>query len=346
MFSFYAILFLGISYFVGHPDIGLANSVLSKWRILGWVIYLSIESFGSLAVALFWSFVASSNDTISAKKGYALIICGAQFGSVAGPLLARMASVIGIPILLVFVVCGIMAVPFLVSYFVKSYPNNAIENVSSKPLESTGSMEGLRLLFSKPYLLGIFGLISLYEIIGTILDYQMKFMADGACSSVESLTELLAAYGFYANLLALIISLIGTSFLIKRFGLIVALVLFPVLVGVLILLVWINPSLYAFFVAMVMLKGFSYALNKPCVEIMYIPTSRDIKFKSKSWIDAFGSRLAKASGAAINAIFIDMATLLFFGSIISLGFVGLWIVIALYIGRTNQKLVRDNKIIS
>ena len=56
--------------------------------------------------------------------------------------------------------------------------------------------------------------------------------------------------------------------------------------------------------------------------------------------------LAKACGAAINAIFIDMATLLFFGSIISLGFVGLWIVIALYIGRTNQKLVRDNKIIS
>ena len=77
-------------------------------------------------------------------------------------------------------------------------------------------MEGLRLLFSKPYLLGIFGLISLYEIIGTILDYQMKFLADGACPSVESLTELLAAYGFYANLLALIISLIGTSFLIRK----------------------------------------------------------------------------------------------------------------------------------
>ena len=123
-------------------------------------------------------------------------------------------------------------------------------------------------------------------------------------------------------------------------------VLFPVLVGFLVLFVWINPSLYAFFVAMIMLKGFSYALNKPCVEIMYIPTSRDIKFKSKSWIDAFGGRLAKAFGAAINAIFVDMATLLFFGSIISLGFVGLWIVIALYIGKTNQKLVRDNKIIS
>ena len=99
-----------------------------------------MKSFGSLAVALFWSFVASSNDTISAKKGYALIICGAQFGSVAGPLLARMASVIGIPILLLFVVCGIMTVPFLVSYFVKSYPKlmPELSMISSKLMNLLG----------------------------------------------------------------------------------------------------------------------------------------------------------------------------------------------------------------
>ena len=95
-----------------------------------------------------------------------------------------------------------------------------------------------------------------------------------------------------------------------------------------------------------MLKGFSYALNKPCVEIMYIPTSNDIKFKAKGWIDVFGGRSAKSFGAAINAIFVDMSSLLFFGSIISLGMVGVWIVIALYVGKTNQKLVRENKTIS
>lgn len=346
LFLFYAILFLGIAYFVAHPTIGTANTVLNKNRILGWVIYLSIESFGSLAVALFWSFVASTNDTSSAKKGYALIICGAQFGSVAGPLLARMASVIGIPILLLFVVCGILVVPFLVNYFVKNYAKFAPENMVEVASPSTGPIEGLRLLFSKPYLLGILGLITLYEMIGTILDYQMKFLADGICPSVESLTELLASYGFYANFLALIISLIGTSFLIRRFGLIFSLVLFPVLTGFLVLFVWINPSLYSFFAAMIMLKGFSYALNKPCVEIMYIPTSNDIKFKAKGWIDVFGSRSAKSFGAAINAIFIDMSSLLFFGSIISLGMIGFWILLALYVGKTNQKLVRNNKIIS
>lgn len=343
MFSFYAVLFLGIAYFVAHPNIGLANTILSKWRILGWTIYLSIESFGSLAVALFWSFVASTNDTDSAKRGYALVVCGAQFGSVTGPFLARMASFIGITTLLIFVVFGILAVPLLVRYFVKNHQNLAVESVVDENKESTGPIEGLRLLLSRPYLLGILGIIALYEMIGTILDYQMKFLADGVCVSVESLTELLGTYGFYANLLALVISLIGTSILIRKFGLIFSLILFPVLVGVLVLFVWINPHLYSFFAAMVVLKGFSYALNKPCMEIMYIPTSKDIKFKAKSWIDAFGSRSAKACGAAINALFVDMSTLLFFGSIISLGMVGFWILIAFFIGKTNQRLVRENK---
>ena len=51
---------------------------------------------------------------------------------------------------------------------------------------------------------------------------------------------------------------------------------------------------------MVTLKGLSYALNNPCKEVMYIPTSKDAKFKTKSFIDMFGSRSAKMSGAQIG----------------------------------------------
>jgi AAA family ATP:ADP antiporter len=299
-----------------------------------------------LAVVLFWSFVASTNDTISAKKGYALIVCGAQVGSVTGPKLAQMATWIGIPLLLVIVVCGISIVPFLVSLFVSKYSNLKEVEFCEEKKTTTGPIEGLRLLFSNLYLVGILGITAFYEIIGTIIDYQMKFLADGSCHSVETLTELLGSYGFYANLLALVFSLVGTNFFIRRLGLISSLVLFPVLVGGLVLTVWFNPQLYTFFIAMIVLKGFSYALNKPCVEIMYIPTSSDIKFKTKSWVDAFGSRFSKAIGASINALFADMATLLFFGSVISLGLVAFWIGVAFFVGTTNKKLVQNERLIA
>ena len=35
------------------------------------------------------------------------------------------------------------------------------------------------------------------------------------------------------------------------------------------------------FLALILLKGFSYSLNNPCKEILYQPTNSAVKFKSK-----------------------------------------------------------------
>ncbi len=66
-----------------------------------------------------------------------------------------------------------------------------------------------------------------------------------------------------------------------------------------------TPSmlLWATFAAMVVIKGVGYAVNNPTKEMMYIPTSKDAKFKSKGWIDTFGSRFAKAGGAQVTNAF-------------------------------------------
>ena len=44
---------------LNHPTIGLANQTEDPSRILGWVSYCGIESFGSVMVSLFWSFAVS-----------------------------------------------------------------------------------------------------------------------------------------------------------------------------------------------------------------------------------------------------------------------------------------------
>jgi AAA family ATP:ADP antiporter len=341
--SFYAVFFLVISYFLSHPTIGLANTVASPDRMLGWTIYLGIESFGSLVVALFWSFVASTTDAASAKKGYGLIIAGAQIGSIAGPTIATYAEYFGMPLLAKIVAAGIIIVPLLVLLFVSQHPSAAVETKSEK--KSTGPIEGLRLLLSKPYLLGILGVATLYEIIGTVLDYQMKFVADETYGSAEKVAQFLGFFGQSANVLSLIFALVGTSFFIRRFGLTFCLVAFPITIGLVVTYVFFASSLWALFGAMVAIKGLSYALNNPCKEIMYIPTSKDVKFKAKGWIDVFGGRSAKAAGSGVNAFFTTMTDLLFYGSIISLGIVGVWILIAFYVGRTNEKLTQDGTII-
>ncbi|NDD53489.1 hypothetical protein EBZ39_06380 [bacterium] len=340
----YATLFLLIAYLLTHPTIGLANTVADPSRVLGWVIYLGIESFGSLVVSLFWSFVNSSTDQATAKRGYALIIAGAQIGSITGPTLATHASRIGMPGLAAIVSCSIMMVVLMVHLFVRAYPASAVES-PSKEKKATGPVEGLRLLFSKPYLMGILGISTLYEVVGTVLDYQMKFIADESFSTVESVTEFLGMFGQATNLLALAFAFVGTSFFIRRFGLTFCLVMFPVTVAGVVVYTMLFPSLWGLFGAMVAIKGLSYALNNPCKEIMWIPTSKDVKFKAKSWIDGFGGRSAKAGGSGINAMFTTMTDLMLYGSLISLGIVGVWIMIAMYVGRTNDRLTRENEIV-
>ena len=97
-----------------------------------------------------------------------------------------------------------------------------------------------------------------------------------------------------------------------------------------------------FFGAMIFIKAISYALNNPCKEIMYIPTSKDIKFKAKSVIDMFGARSAKASGSAITASLANASNMPAVASIISLSIVGLWIYAAVFVAGRNKDLVQNS----
>ena len=82
-------------------------------------------------------------------------------------------------------------------------------------------------------------------------------------------------------------------------------------------------------------------------EVLYIPTIKDIQFKSKSWIDSFGRTISKSSGSAINlmAAFqsIGLQTVFMFVFITSVS--SIWLVIAYMMGRKYVKTVENNEVI-
>lgn len=341
----YGFIYLSIAFLLTHPTIGLANLETSPFRILGWVLYVAIEAYGSIVIPLFWAYVASITDSISARKGYPIILGGAQTGTILGSVVTMtMATKIGIPALFAIASVAVLCVPIMLKLFTVMCPPTQIAVQDSKK-KSTGVFEGLRLIFSKPYLMGILFVSTIYEIISFLIEYQMKVCAKQTLGSTEKVVEFMGLQGLLVNSLAFVFALIGTSFLIRRFGLRTCLMLYPTMLACLVLFAWSLPSLYVFLACVVGIKGLGYALNNPCKEIMYIPTSKDVKFKAKSWIDATGGRSTKGIGATIGAFFPVMSELLFFGSIISLGIIAVWIPIAWYVGTTNRKLVEENKII-
>ena len=80
--------------------------------------------------------------------------------------------------------------------------------------------------------------------------------------------------------------------------------------------------------------------------MLYLPTSKDVKMKAKGFIDGFGAKGAKAVGAFINdRLKGNMAVLFSYGSLVSLGLIGFWILVALMVGNKYNQLIEEKKIV-
>jgi AAA family ATP:ADP antiporter len=84
----YFVIFALIALLLSHPTIGIANTTPDPSRMLGWVSYCAIESFGSVVVQCYWALVNASVDVKFAKANFGFIVAGAQIGSIIGPTVA------------------------------------------------------------------------------------------------------------------------------------------------------------------------------------------------------------------------------------------------------------------
>ena len=371
--SFYCVLFTFIALLLKHPTIGLSNAQPSAGRILGWLSYCSIESFGSVMVSLFWSFANSNFSLETAKASYGVMVACAQVGSITGPTIVnRYASTIGVANCYLLGVGSMVMLQFTMVFYIRTYgthDRNGVAPAAPKTKKSkAGVLEGLELFWKYNYIKGIFAISTLFMVEGTIIDYTMKFLARDyfaglhpcergmSCYNAKEMgmshdataafTAFMGLFGQTTNTLSLLLSLFGTSAIIRYLGLRLTLLLFPTLCLGIIICVRINPTLYVVFAAMMLLKACSYALNNPTKEILYQPTSPAVRYKAKSWIDIFGARGSKAAGSVVTNAFSDSAAnLVANGSLVAMAVASFLIWNARYMGKTFDEYMASGFIV-
>jgi len=334
--TFYFFIFASIAMLLNHPTIGLPNQQPSLGRLLGWVSYCSIESFGSVMVSLFWSFTNSTISLETAKAGYGLLVAMAQIGSILGPTIVnRYAESWGISKCYMVGAFSMLILQGTMKFYVSVYggaPETKKEDDNGKDGKKkpkAGVMEGLTLFWEHNYIKGIFAISCLFMVEVTIVDFTMKVLAKEEFSTLHpcvnpadscygtgglsaeattAFTTFMGLFGQATNTLSFFLSLLGTSAVIRKLGLRTTLLLFPSLCLIIIVWIRINPTLWTVFGAMMLLKASSYALNNPTKEILYQPTASNVKYKAKSWIDIFGARGSKALGSVVTNAFSDSAT--------------------------------------
>lgn len=350
----YAVITLVFGILFMMPGIGLSNTTGSLWRITGWLWYVFVESYGSLVVALFWAFAADITSPESAKRGFGLTVMIGQLGSIAGPLFLTKYGTryLGSASVVLMCVPLILLMVLSVRYFLAVTPKDQLVGYHGKDEEKVeaqhepGFFEGLRLMLSQPYLLGIFGVVAIYEILATIIDYNFKSIGMAQFTNVDDRSFYLGDYAILVNLVAFLCLLFGVSNIQRYLGTTVSLALMPFIICGMVGLFLIYNNAFVLFWIMVTAKAINYALNGPVLKQLYVPTTTDVKYKSQAWIDTFGSRSSKATGSLFNIGSRMLGT--WFTPVLALvaGLLGgVWFFIALFLGKTHKKAVDRNEVV-
>lgn len=343
---------------------GRSAVFLAMTKVLGYFFYLFVESFGSLVIALFWAFATDTTHAAAAKKGFPLVVAIGQIGGIILPYgIGGLPHRLGLSTdaLSMFCLGGVtlLIVP-MVRYFLRVTPdilltafhgkNEAAEENKQEP----GFLEGLKLLLKNRYLLGIFAANFIYEVVVTIFDFNFKIAASSVYSGV-ALSNYLSIYGSSVNVVSLFCLLLGISNVTRYLGVGVALAAMPVIVGGALVGFLSMSSLTFLFALMVGSKAINYALNGPALKQLYIPTTPDVKFKAQAWIETFGSRSSKQAGSLFNMSLAPLQTV--FGTVAGKSYylmlsgalcfplLGLWLIIAIFLGKSFRKAIHEETVI-
>ena len=355
--AFYGSIGLLFVYLLHDPIIGIGNHEVGPQRWLGWAFFIFAESFISLMLSLYQSFINDSLTPESATKGYGLIIFGAQFGGFLFTLLGNFLSsdpalyIERVPLIAFISIAMIFMIAIIVFILGRSVEHEHLQGYQhvqhqddqqKEKTASIGFLEGLRLLFTHAYVAGIFGLIFFQELISTLMGFQMSLLVEATIKDPGMVNKFLFEFAFAVQAIACLFGLLGTSFFQRNFGIRFCLTSYPIFLGLFIIAYLYSPTLTTIFYVMLIAKALNFAFNQPAKEVLYIPTSRDIKYKSKAWIDMFGLRFAKASGSVFNQF---AGAVVAYSGFFALGLITVWAVLASSLGKVFKKTVDNRRII-
>ncbi|KKR97184.1 MAG: hypothetical protein UU47_C0002G0056 [candidate division TM6 bacterium GW2011_GWE2_41_16] len=379
--ALYGVGFLLFAYFLGVPKIGLENTETSPYRFLGWAFYFFIESYTPFMVSVFWAFSNSITTPDASKKNYTLMVAGSKLGGMAttafawwllanhGHVVIAQFSDIGChQLVMIIAALCVLAVSVMVYFLMQKAPKGSLHGyeaayVAEKEIAKEHQKEhkkhglmhvindmvgGIKVLVKYPYVLGIFGMVFFWEIVNTILQYlRLSVGKELFGKDIAGFSAYLLQQDFYAHAVGLFFVLFGTRVLTEKLGIRYALVAVPLITGAFAFYFISAQTALAVSIVTIILRSINYALAAPLRESLYIPTTKDTRYKAKSWIDAFGTKISKGTGQVYNFFTRGIASSIVFS--VHFGFflivIAVWTFVANGLGKRFNAAIKHNEVI-
>ena len=319
---------------------------------VGVAFFIWLGIFNVFVVAQFWAF---ANDLYTEGQGqrlFPLIGVGASLGAWVGaqavPGLLKQAGFTTYT--LMFMAGAILVFALGITFFVNrretARADPTAKRINDAPLSRQG---GFELIFKDRYLLWIAVLTVLLNVVNAtgqfLLDNVVTAEAAARFGSGPEQHEARVIFlgSFYGNfqaatnLVGFLLQLFVTSRVMRFIGVRGALFILPLLALINYSVIAVAPILAVIRVGKILENGTDYSIQNTIRAALFLPTSREAKYKSKAAIDTFFMR----TGDVVSAGFVAAGKALSVGvpafAWLNVGLTGAWIVVARQIAREHRR---------
>ena len=316
----------------------------------GVAFFLWVGIFNVLVIAQLWAF---ANDIYTQKQGERLFpfvglggSLGAWIGAVAAARAIRPAGPYGLMTAAAFLLVCCAALTVWMDRHTSRRQDAGKQKESAKPLSKEG---GFQLIFRDRYLLLIAALVVLLNIVNTSGEFMLSKLVVAKAASLYPNAVAMAAdrqryigefYGSYFswfNIIGVVLQTFLVSRIFKAIGVGGALFVGPciALAGYSVILV--APLLPLVRVLKIMDNSSDYSIQSTAGQALFLPTSREAKYKAKAAIDAFFKRFGDVLYAGVVYVGTALGFALSAFAALNLAFTVIWIFIAVALAREYKR---------
>jgi AAA family ATP:ADP antiporter len=323
---------------------------------IGVAFFLWIGVFNLVMPAQMWAYANDVYDVERGKRLFPIVGVGASLGAWAGAAIAsalfeRLGSY---PIMLI-AAAGLPASLLLTQMIERRVRRG--RSAAATAEAPIGKAGGFQLILSQRYLLFIALFVLTTNIVNTLGEYILGKLvvadvsariASGAAAAGSEDMLIGAFYGrFFAwvNFLGFMFQLLLVSRLFKWLGVRGTLFVLPVIAAITYGTTALMPVLGVITLVKMMENSTDYSINNTTRHALFLPTSREAKYKAKQAIDAFFWRagdVLQAGVVFVGAELLALTTRAFAG--VNLALVAIWIVIGIAIARQHRKITGEESL--
>jgi AAA family ATP:ADP antiporter len=326
---------------------------------LGIAFYLWVGIFNVLVIAQFWSFAADLYSEERGKRIFPMIAIGASAGAVTGAWLTdQLVELLGTYTLLLLG-AGLLVVSVVLARVAEARGpvGTGAEGVgSSREPEPMGKSGAIKLVFSNKFLIATAFMIlvlnwvntngenSLFGAVQELVskDIADKGLTDGAAKDAfvaDQTTQFYGNFQFWVNLVGLVMQSFLASRLLKYGGFGVILMMLPFVSFTSYTLAAVLPVLGIIKVMKIAENATDYSINNTAKQVLWLPTSREVKYKAKAAIDTLFVRFGDGFAAITVFVLINQLRLsvrsIF---VLNIGLAAAWIILGFVVVRQHRVL--------